>query len=98
MVEAHLAGQHLNAARRRLRSLGWKSLHTPAVPKVTALTGQISPGLDQDPDEAVASRYHNSGGECLLFQPQVVPRGLTNQQELLGFELLWSDLQDGLCN
>ena len=36
MVEAHLAGQRLNAARRRLRSLGWKSLHTPAVPKVTA--------------------------------------------------------------
>ena len=51
MVEAHLAGQHLNAARRRLRSLGWKSLHTPAVPKLTALTGQIS-GFGQDHDGA----------------------------------------------
>ena len=51
MVEAHLAGQHLNAARRRLPSLGWKSLHTPAVPKVTALTGQIS-CLGQDHDGA----------------------------------------------
>ena len=62
MVEAHLAGQHLNAARRRLRSLGWKSLHTPAVPKVTALTGLPPPGLDPDLDENVASKHHNSGG------------------------------------
>ena len=84
MVEANLAGQHLNAARRRLRSLGWKSLHTPAVPKVTALTGQISPGLDQDPDEAVASRYRNSGGECLLFQPQVVATGHNQPAGVIG--------------
>ena len=72
MVEAHLAGQHLNAARKRLRSLGWKSLHTPAVPKVTALTGQVSGfGLDHDGTCHAAGEQENESAVTALMMSDV---------------------------
>ena len=70
IVEAHLMGADLNAARRRFASLGWKTSCTPAVPK---LVKDIGPALsngtstsEAQASESVLKKFQNSGGEILL--------------------------------
>ena len=70
-VECHLMGEHLNAIRRTLRKLGWKSMATPARPKSAM---QLSPEeqlphqLHFDPQESSLdslAKYHNNGGDLI---------------------------------
>ena len=75
-VECHLMGEQLNAARRRLRKLGWKSVTTSAVPKVAKDTGvDATPDDGSTPHEEQLKKFQNSGGGNFLFQPGVIAHG-----------------------
>jgi hypothetical protein len=71
LVEAHLRGPDLNAARRRFSSLGWKFHCTPAVPKTAKRFGTNREAADEFDSESGAKKFHNSGGEILLRQAHV---------------------------
>ena len=65
-AECHLMGVHLGAARRRLRNLGWKTLTTPAVPKVQkdfglddAATAAAGDRKDEDTEICNTTMHHN---------------------------------------
>ena len=57
-AECHLMGAHLGAARRRLRNLSWKTLATPAVPRV-----QKDFGLDDSAAAATEERKEDRDGQ-----------------------------------
>ena len=83
-VECHLLGEHLNAARRRLRKLGWKSLSTPAVPKADKDFGHLA-GTGEGEADIALKKHQNSGGEMLHFSPGVVVHGHHQPKDAVGY-------------
>ena len=92
-AECHLMGSYLGAARRRLRNLGWKTLVTPAVPRMHKEVGLDDPATaanhdDIKEDEAEANKaakHHNSGGEMLLFRPSLIVHGHHQSPAAVGY-------------
>ena len=80
-VESHLMDEHLNAARRRLKKLGWKTLTTSAVPTATQAFG-----ADEDADfHGEGRKYHKSEGEMLLFSKHLVVHGHHQPKQAVGY-------------
>ena len=70
LVEVHLRGTDLNAARRKVKQLGWRMLATPAIIKAELRAAAAEQPRDGPPeqveheeiDEARSAKFHNSGG------------------------------------
>ena len=69
IAEVHLRGTDLNATRRRLKKIGWRSFSTPAISKAAKETGS----LDTD------------GGELVLLAPHLQASGHRQDPQASGY-------------
>ena len=93
LVEVHLRGTDLNAARRKVKQLGWRMLATPAITKAELRAAAGEQPRDGPPEqveheeteESRAAKFHNSGGEAILVDPSRVATGYHQPKEAFGY-------------
>jgi hypothetical protein len=77
LVESHLKGTDLNAARRRFSSLGWKAHCTPAVAKAAKRFGQDEENLLAVTLRLLPRSFTTRGVRSCLGRLTTRPAGIT---------------------